>query len=287
MSTAEDDYEMCPDLSGRIFNRITVIGPRDPSQPISAMNDQWMCVCDCTKDDAPPRRKFVVYRCRLIKGNTQSCGCLSRQRLSEGRTKHGMCSVKNPHRLYDTWSGMLERCRAPNHSMYRYYGARGIKVCERWNEFKNFVEDMWPSWQEGKTLDRRETDKNYDPDNCIWSTPKEQQNNRRCCHRITIDGVTKTVTQWAEEKKIKVSTIFGRIRNGWSEHDSVMTPAAAQEHTGPAGDLTHNGKTQSVPAWASEIGIKSNVLYLRLKAGWTHERILTTPVRPMRAYVRS
>lgn len=193
-----------------------------------------------------------------------------------------MAVVHQQHHLYHTWEGMISRCQNVSCISYKYYGARGIKVCERWRDFKNFVTDMEPTWKAGLTLDRRETDKDYDPDNCLWSTPKEQQNNRRCCHRITIDGVTKTVTQWAEEKGIKRETIFARIRNGWTEEAAINTPAAVQKDTGPVGDLTFNGKTQSVMDWSRELGIKDNVLYLRLKNGWSVEKTLTTPVRKMR-----
>ncbi len=138
---------------------------------------------------------------------------------------------------------------------------------------------MGTTWKTGLTLDRKETDKDYSPDNCKWSTPKEQQNNRRCCVRLTIGGETKTVTQWCEHHKIDIGTFNARRRKGWDAEKALTTPVAFQSDSPPVGNLTFNGKTQNVAAWSKEVGIKSNAIYARLKLGWTVERALTTPVQ--------
>ena len=84
------------------------------------------------------------------------------------------------HPLYSVWSSMLARCYNSKNKSYKYYGKRGVKVCSRWRDsFSNFLEDMYSSYQKGLTLDRVDTNGDYSPDNCKWSTVTEQNNNRR------------------------------------------------------------------------------------------------------------
>jgi len=81
-------------------------------------------------------------------------------------------------KFYSAWGGMKARCRNPKHKDFRYYGALGIDVCERWNSFENFKADMWPR-PDGMTLDRKDPTKGYEPENCRWATALEQRHNRR------------------------------------------------------------------------------------------------------------
>lgn len=102
-------------------------------------------------------------------------------------------------KTYQCWQDMRQRCYNPNCKKYRIYGARGIKVCDRWLEsYKNFLEDMGEK-PEGYTLDRIDNDGEYSPGNCRWATPKEQGLNRRTNHLITFNGKTQTITEWATE----------------------------------------------------------------------------------------
>lgn len=271
------------DLTGRRFNRILVLGMYNPTRPLSRNNDQWWCLCDCASGDE--KMKFPAYRCRLTSGMTQSCGCLSRQRLAEHRTTHGLCSVASPHHLYSTWEGVVNRCTAPNSSGYPEYGGRGITICDRWrNSFAAFVEDMEPSWRPGTTLDRITPNHNYSKEECRWATPKEQANNRRTNVLITMDGVTKTKMQWCEFYGIKFVTVCGRQRMGWATEACFKTPAAKRAVAKKLGDLTFNGKTQSVGKWAEETGIKANTIYQRiLNLGWSVEEALTNKARDISA----
>jgi len=137
------------------------------------------------------------------------------------RPKHGFSDTPT----HTVWMSLFYRCNNPKADSYKYYGGRGIKVCERWNEFKNFLEDMGvrPS---GSTIDRIDSFKDYKPGNCRWVTNKQQQNNRT--NNVTIEwrGERKTVAEWADIVGIKYSTIYFRIRHGWSAEHTLTLPLA-------------------------------------------------------------
>jgi hypothetical protein len=153
------------DLSGKKFGRLTVVARVGP--PL-----RWVCVCNCGS-------VTVVRPSSLTSGSTRSCGCLREELTRRGFTyKHGHTSKKGDSPEYQSWHSMKGRCRNPNDSAWQWYGARGITICARWNSFSNFLADMGPR-PKGKTLDRIDSSKNYEPVNCRWATAKEQAANRR------------------------------------------------------------------------------------------------------------
>ena len=109
--------------------------------------------------------------------------------------------------MYKAWCEMRGRCLNKNNPYYYRYGERGIKVCERWNKWINFEEDMKDSWVKGKSLNRIDNDKDYCPENCNWATPKEQANNRSTNKLIHYNGQTKTLAYWIEELGLKSSNV--------------------------------------------------------------------------------
>jgi hypothetical protein len=129
----------------------------------------WECRCDCGKT-------LVVDGNNLRRGHTRSCGCFSRESLRRRMTTHG----KRRTAEYSVWRDMWTRCTNPNGKFYQHYGGRGIRVCNRWKRFENFLSDMGLR-PDGLTLERKNTNGNYTPSNCKWATRLEQNRNRRNC----------------------------------------------------------------------------------------------------------
>jgi hypothetical protein len=163
------------DLTGQRFGRLTVVS-RAPNYGTSAA---WFCICECGKT-----LENKIRAADLRKGHTKSCGCLAKELQAEkGRQmlyKHGHAGKHKQTReaspTYRSWASMHVRCRRPDRI---YYAGRGIVVCERWDDFENFLADMGER-PDGKTLDRYpDGDGNYEPGNCRWATHKEQAANRR------------------------------------------------------------------------------------------------------------
>ncbi len=121
-------------------------------------------------------------------------------------------------RTYKSWENMKQRCFNQNNDAYERYGGRGISVCDSWLAFANFLDDMGPRL-EGCTLDRIDNEKGYSPDNCKWSTPKQQANNRRRRSNAALyefRGKKQTVCEWAKELGFHHRTLFMRLKRGWS-----------------------------------------------------------------------
>lgn len=136
---------------------------------------------------------------------------------------HGLSKT----RLYRIFKKMKDRCYLPSTDSYKYYGARGIKICDEWlSDFTKFYNwALENGYADDLTIDRKNVDGNYEPSNCKWATPKEQGNNRRDCRYITINGRTRTFAEWCEYYDTPLSLAKRRLNFGWSDDLAVAIPS--------------------------------------------------------------
>lgn len=202
-----------------------------------------------------------------------SCGCFVTEFNVARNTTHGLSSTPE----YGVWCKMKARCEDPAEPSYRYYGARGITVCERWrNDYAAFYTDMGARPTPAHQIDRTDNDGPYSSENCRWRTRTEQANNKRNNTRLVLNGETHTIAEWARLRGLTSTMICLRLyRRGWPVERALTTPANASKHA----YLTLDGARRSIAEWSALTGIKTSTLHERLRHGWSVERALTAPVR--------
>lgn len=168
--------------SGDKFKRLTAV--KIVRTGAKKKPELWLCRCACGKEK-------TCNKYSLLGGGSKSCGCLRRENTAMLKLSHGLAGTPT----YASWCSMKSRCLNPNYPKFKDYGARGIKIYDRWEKFENFLADMGER-PKGKTLDRIENDGDYEPANCRWATPRQQGNNQRTNHLINFGGQTKSIAQW-------------------------------------------------------------------------------------------
>jgi hypothetical protein len=148
----------------------------------------------------------------------------NRAKANKARATHGHAS-RNAHTpTYRSWTSMRQRCSQTTQIAYRFYGAKGIRVCDRWlNSFENFLADMGEC-PEGSSIDRINSELGYEVGNCRWATRHEQNRNRKSNVFVTIEGVTKCMSDWADKFGVKRTTAIARMRRGWDSARAVSQP---------------------------------------------------------------
>lgn len=173
---------------------------------------------------------------------------------------HGMTKT----RTYKKWAGMKTRCYNEKEESYKYYGAKGIRVCDSWlNSFDNFLKDMG-TCPEGYTLDRIDSDNNYSPDNCRWATLKQQANNKTNNRWIEYNGMKKTLSQWSQFRGIGHATILYRLKAKWSIGQALEYEIRENKKPRRWSSMTVHGRKETLDDWAEIIGISKDLLVERL-----------------------
>lgn len=198
------------DRVGLVFGRLTVMAYSHRS----GGNHYWQCKCTCGSI------KLIQIN-HLISGQTMSCGCLNAEHVQETWVKHG--ESRTP--LYSTWKGMFKRCQKYN-VQRKNYADRGITVSEEfrdWPTFRDYVcQYLGERPSIAHSIDRINNDQGYERGNLRWATRSQQANNRRNTALLTIDGITKPLTEWADSTGVKYVTLYARLRRGLEPKKALL-----------------------------------------------------------------
>lgn len=200
------------DLAGKQFGRWSVVRYLGESH--------WWCRCDCGVEKA-------VSADVLKRGVSKSCGCL---RVEMGRAHGARVKLRHGHGRgsgtaeYRIWSNMVSRCNNSRHASYLWYGARGIRVCERWLTFENFLADVGLRPSSKHSLDRIDVNGGYCPENVRWATATQQARNTTANRHVTVRGETRTLAEWCELLGVRRETFYQRLRRGLSEEEALTLP---------------------------------------------------------------
>lgn len=208
-------------MQGKSFSRLTVLELAGRNKH---KNIIWRCLCSCGNET-------YVTTADLRSGNTKSCGCLQKEKatrhlLSISAT-HGLSRDANGKktRLFRIWTGIKTRCFNDHDKAFKNYGGRGIKFCTEWLNFEAFHNWATESgYSDTLSIERKDTNGNYEPDNCTWVNAKAQANNRRGNRLIAYKGETRTMAQWADRFGLSTATLFCRLKRGWSVEKALTDP---------------------------------------------------------------
>lgn len=173
----------------------------------------WSCRCECGATTE-------ASTSQLRGDNTRSCGCLKRESMLRRFTKHGRYGTRE----YRSWIAAKGRCYNPNNQDYANYGGRGIAMSDEWrDDFNAFLRDMGACPAQ-HSIDRIDSDRGYETGNCRWAPAVVQARNQRSNHRITFDGQTLTLGEWAERKGLTRTALEQRVKAGWPLERALTAP---------------------------------------------------------------
>lgn len=202
--------------TGRRFDRLLVEKMLQPKRLPSGTVGLCRCWCRCGT-------RITVRTSSLVNGNTRSCGCIRKEqpnRVTHGHTRDRLTTPE-----YRSWRSMIIRCEDSENSSWPWYGARGIKVCSGWRDsFRKFLADLGPR-PGGYSLERKDTDGDYEPSNCHWIPASNQGYNTRTSRRVSAFGRTFCLAEWAEIFGLSARVITDRINKlGWEPHRALTIP---------------------------------------------------------------
>ena len=208
------------DLTGMKFGKLTVIEKGENYiSPKGSTISMWWCQCDCGSEP------ILLRRDSLTTGNTRSCGCLYKDTV----VIHNGTGT----RIYQTWRNMINRCYREDTDSFYLYGAKGIEVCDEWrNSFDSFRKWAYENgYNDELTIERKDNKKGYSPENCRWTTFKEQSRNTSRNHFINYNGYSYPIVVWAEKMNMKQRTVAMYVeRYGDDNAISKILDVYAKKH---------------------------------------------------------
>lgn len=259
------------ELKGKRFGMLTLlyrVGKNRWGDPIFKFK------CDCGNE------KDILYG-SVRRGKTVSCGCYNMTKninISPTTKTHGEAGTPD----YMIWASIKSRCYCETNKDYNNYGARGIKVCDRWKEsYENFIKDMGHRQSFDYSIEREDVNGDYCPENCYWLLKSLQAKNRRNNTELEYKGKVKILQEWADEVGIKPSTISKRINNyGWSIEEALtINPKDKfRRESKLTKYIVCFGISWPLRVWSELSGIQKGTIIARIKRGWTPEKAVITPV---------
>lgn len=211
------------DMTGQTIGRWTVL--RRSESVIDGRRAAWVCRCACGTERPIPGTS-------LRRGRSLSCGCAVQPLPPATRHAHAPRGRRSPE--YYVWGAIVARCTNPRSGGWKKYGARGIRVCDRWRDFVAFLADMGQRPSPQHSIERRNNDGDYEPGNCRWGTDAEQRRNKRTSRFVTFRGETRILQDWSTATGLAPSTIGARLNRGWSAERALTTPVSAADREGTA-----------------------------------------------------
>lgn len=194
------------DITGERYGKLVAVNPTDKRTKSGGVI--WVFKCDCGNTKISPANS-------VKSGLIKSCGCLCHT--------HGMTGT----RLFNIWVDMRQRCYNKNYPQFYLWGGKGVKVCDEWlQDFMTFYN--WAienGYANNLSIERKDSNGNYEPSNCKWATPKEQARNISTNRMVTIDGETKGLSEWLDTSPITISTFYKRKNKGMTDKEALFTPS--------------------------------------------------------------
>lgn len=247
------------DLTGQTIRNVKVLKYVGVSRNHKSM---FLCKCFCGKE-------FICIGANLKNGTTNSCGCYMRKISSENGKKNKIHGFSK-HRLFNIHKGILERCYKEKNHDYKIYGARGIKVCDEWvkNKESFFNWAISNGYKDGLTIDRIDTNGNYEPANCRWVDYKIQARNRRNNHIVEYNDEKHCIADWADILNYDYIKLKDKLKT-YSLKDIIEGTCKPKN----VKFITYDNQTKSAKEWAEILNITHHCLITRLRRNWSLDRI--------------
>lgn len=231
---------------------------------------KWLCECDCGN-------KTIVLQKHLCNGNTKSCGCLARE--GNNNRTHG----ESKTRLYELWLGIKRRCYDKNNTSYKWYGAKGVKMCEEWlNDYTKFRDWAYSTGYDEtlprgrQTIERKDTNGDYCPENCEWKTIQQQQRNKSSNRPYEYNGEIHLLPEWAEILHLDYNLLRSRVGDyGWTLEQAITEPINSKVKI-ERRRIEYKGENLTIKEWSKKLGISESTIRGRLNHSENPEFVLNT-----------